>query len=154
MTNLDITLIPDMFLLFLLIIIAFIDFRHKIIPNKILLVGTTVGIAVNLAVGKSSFPEMILGLVSAGTVLLLVALASKGGIGGGDVKLSAMLGIYLGWQHALQTVFLAAILAALAGLGLILAGKANRNTAIPFGPFLAASTFLYFLGQPLLNNWN
>ncbi len=151
--TLDKTLAPAIFLLSLLAIIAVIDYKHKIIPNRILLVGTAVGIALNLAVGKSTLAQMFLGLVAGGTVLLVVAVISKGGIGGGDVKLSAMLGIYLGWQDTLQTIFLASVLGALAGFILMSAGRANRHTAIPFGPFLAISAFVQYLGQPLLNNW-
>ncbi|MFZ3172161.1 MAG: A24 family peptidase [Carboxydocellales bacterium] len=149
-----ITLIPGIFLLCLMIIIAIIDYRQQIIPNKLILVGTIMGTVLNLAVGKLSLLEMIIGLASGGTVLLVIAVISKGGMGGGDVKLAAMLGIYLGWEHTLQTIFLASLLAALTGLVLMLAGKANRTTAIPFGPFLAISTFGLFLGQSLINNWN
>lgn len=152
-SNLDKTLIPAIFLLSLLVIIAVIDYRHRIIPNKLLLVGTTAGVALNLAVGKSGWLQMLLGFAAGGAVLLVVTIASKGGMGGGDVKLSAMLGVYLGWQDTLQTIFLASVLGALAGFGLVLAGRANRHTAIPFGPFLAVSAFVQYLWQPLLNSW-
>lgn len=148
------TQIPVIFLLCLMSIIAIIDYRQQIIPNKLLLVGTIVGAVLNLAVDKLSLLEMIIGLTSGGAVLLVIAIISKGGMGGGDVKLAAMLGIYLGWEHTLQTILWAALLAALTGLVLMLAGKANRTTAIPFGPFLAISTFGLFLGQSLFYFWN
>jgi leader peptidase (prepilin peptidase)/N-methyltransferase len=74
-----------------MIIIAIIDYRQQIIPNKLILVGTIMGTVLNLAVGKLSLLEMIIGLASGGTVLLVIAVISNGGIGGGDVKLAAML---------------------------------------------------------------
>jgi len=77
--------------------------------------------------------------------------ASRGGMGGGDIKLIAMIGAFLGWQAVLLTTFLAAVVGGTVGLVLMLAFGKGRKYAVPFGPFLAAAAIVCVLwGQPII----
>jgi leader peptidase (prepilin peptidase)/N-methyltransferase len=100
--------------------------------------------------GGRHFLSALLGMVLAGAVFLMQALIYPAGLGGGDVKLSGLLGLYLGWlgPGALATgLFLGYLFAAVTGLALIAAGRASRKSHLAFGPFLLAGT----LAAVLLN---
>jgi leader peptidase (prepilin peptidase)/N-methyltransferase len=82
---------------------------------------------------------------------LLIAVISRGGMGGGDIKLVAMIGAFLGWPAVLMTIFLGAFTGAVAGLALMLLGKKGRKDMVPFGPFLALGALLAMVwGQDML----
>lgn len=146
-------LIPALLLIGILIVVSLIDLDYQIIPNKLVAFGFVTGIPINLIFGRITWMEMLCGLLVGGGFLLLIALLSRGGMGGGDVKFTAMLGIYLGWQYTLETVFLASLFGAFVGIGLILTKGATRKTPIPFGPFLALSAYILCLWGPEVNNW-
>jgi leader peptidase (prepilin peptidase)/N-methyltransferase len=78
-------------------------------------------------------------------LFLLIAVLSRGGMGGGDIKLIAMIGAFLGWQAVLVTIFMAAMLSAVVGLSLILLKQKGRKDPIPFAPFLALGAFVAML---------
>jgi leader peptidase (prepilin peptidase) / N-methyltransferase len=134
-----------------LLAVVFIDFDHRIIPDAITLPGTVVGLLGSL-VGPLSVLDAVLGVAAGGGGLLLIAwgyqrVTGREGLGMGDVKLMAMVGAFLGWAGALGTVLLGSLAGSLLGLGLILSGRGNRFTALPFGTFLApAAWFILFLG--------
>ena len=69
--------------------------------------------------------------------MLTVYLVSRGGMGAGDVKLSALMGVFLGWKLVLAALFLAFLSGAVTGILLLAAGLKGRKDPIPFGPFLA-----------------
>ena len=107
-----------------------------------------------MAVGR--FVVALIGLAAAWLLFLIQALIYPAGIGWGDVKLSGVLGLYLGWLGVSALVaglFLGYLLAALAGLGLLAARRATRKSQLPFGPFLLAGTLIAILlsysGGPL-----
>ncbi len=137
-----------------LLAVVFIDFDFRIIPDSITLPGTAAGLLWSL-VGPLPARDALLGTLAGGGTLLLVAwgyerLTGREGMGLGDVKLMAMVGACLGWTGAFGTLLAGSLVGSLVGLGLILARRGNRLTALPFGTFLAPAAWLVmFLGQPL-----
>ncbi len=137
-----------------LVIVTVIDLEHRIIPDEISLPGIPVGIAVHTITHASmgygwAALDGLLGALVGGGVLFLVAFAyeklkKQEGLGGGDIKLIAMLGAFLGWRAAILTLFAASLLGSIVGLILVLILRKGMKYAIPFGPFLVAGGMLYF----------
>jgi leader peptidase (prepilin peptidase)/N-methyltransferase len=132
---------------------ALIDFETRIIPNRITGPAAVVAVAVGLILDPSNEPRRLLWAAIAGGFLLIAALINPAGMGMGDVKLVAVMGLFLG-----RPVIIALLLALLGSVaaGLFIARrrgvKEARKTGIPFGPFLAAGGFLAaLLGDPILN---
>ena len=121
----------------LLVTVTLTDLERRVIPNPVLLVGALVGAGIAAASDPASLPERALAAAGAGGFLFCVALAYPRGMGMGDVKLVAVMGLYLG--RAVAPALLVGFAAgALVGLVLIAReGASARKRAIPFGPFLA-----------------
>jgi leader peptidase (prepilin peptidase)/N-methyltransferase len=120
-----------------LAVVTLTDLERRVIPNGIVLVGAVVGIAIVAATDPASLPERAISAAAASGLLRLGALASRGGMGMGDVKLAALMGLYLGRAVAASLVVGFAA-GALVGVALMLRhGASARKRAIPFGPFLA-----------------
>ena len=133
--------------------ITLTDLDRRVIPNKVLLVAALAGVAI-VAVGEpSSLPERAIAAFAAGGGLFLVALAYPRGMGLGDVKLAALMGLFLG--HNVAPALLVALLAgSIVGLGLIARhGAEARKRAIPFGPFLALGGVVGLLAGDQLVDW-
>jgi len=131
--------------------LAFVDAAHKRLPDALTLLAYPVALvllgAAALAVpdGGRRFGVALTGLAAAWLLFLIQALIYPAGIGWGDVKLSGLLGLYLGWLGVgalVAGLFLGYLLAALTGLALLAARRATRRSQIPFGPFLMAGTLL------------
>jgi leader peptidase (prepilin peptidase)/N-methyltransferase len=134
-----------------LLIVSFIDLQHKIIPDVITLPGIIAGVVASLLLTPVGVVSSILGVVLGGGLFFLVAVISRGGMGGGDIKLIAMIGAFLGWQAVLMTIFLGTFTGAVVGLALMLLGKKGRKDMVPFGPFLALGALLAMVwGQDML----
>jgi leader peptidase (prepilin peptidase)/N-methyltransferase len=128
--------------------LSVIDLRWRRLPDSLTLPAYPAA-ALLLAVGALAIPggprhflSALAGMAAAWLFFALLALIHPGGLGWGDVKLSGVLGLYLGWFGAAAVaagLLGAFVLAALAGLGLIAAGRATRRSQIPFGPFMLAS---------------
>ena len=117
--------------------ITLTDIERRVIPNAILLVGSVIGIGIVAATDPASLPERAAAAAGAGAFLLLFALAYPRGMGMGDVKLAAVMGIFLG-VSVVPALFVGIALGAMAGVVLMLRhGSGARKHAIPFGPFLA-----------------
>ena len=125
-------------LLAALVAITVIDLQCQIIPDVISLPGILAGCLANVATGRVPWLDSLLGIVVGGGLFMVIILASGGGMGGGDMKLGAMLGAFLGWKVVLVAVFVAVILGGTLALTLLASGKRGRKDPIPFGPFLAA----------------
>ncbi|MTI84190.1 MAG: prepilin peptidase [Firmicutes bacterium] len=128
----------------LLVSVSTIDIHHKIIPDGIILTGVILGIPLNFYT-LDMFTNGLLGFLTGGGLLLLVAIVSRGGMGGGDIKLAAMAGIYLGWQNVLLMLFLAFLFGSVVGVITVWKQKKTLKEAIPFGPFLALGAVIAFL---------
>jgi leader peptidase (prepilin peptidase) / N-methyltransferase len=136
-----------------LVVVALIDFDHKIIPNIITLPGLAIGLGLSLWVLPISPLASLLGLLIGGMLFYLIAIVSKGGMGGGDIKLIAMIGAFLGWQGALFTILSGALMGSLVGMMLMLLGKKGRKDKVPFGPFLSCGAILFMLSGDDLIRW-
>ncbi|GIX48684.1 MAG: type 4 prepilin-like proteins leader peptide-processing enzyme [Candidatus Tectimicrobiota bacterium] len=134
-----------------LLIVSFIDLDYQIVPDAITLPGIGAGLLASAWLTPVGLGNAFLGAGLGGGLLLLVALLSRGGMGGGDIKLLAMVGAFLGWRAVLVTVFLGALSGAVVGIALILLGKKKRKEPIPFGPFLSLGALVaLFWGERLL----
>jgi leader peptidase (prepilin peptidase)/N-methyltransferase len=128
-----------------LVAASFIDIDYRIIPDRLILFAVAAGIPLAALQGAEVLKDGLLGAMLGGGALLLVVLFSRGGMGGGDVKLAFVIGWYLGWQKVLVALFLAFVLGAV--LGVLWAFRMGRalKTAIPFGPFLSFGAMLAML---------
>ena len=140
--------------------LAFIDARHKRLPNALTLPSYPVALvllgvaAVFVPGGGRHLADGLIGMAAAWLLFALQAFIYPAGIGWGDVKLSGLLGLYLGWFGAsalLIGLFGGYLLAAVAAVGLLLAGRATRKSLLPFGPFLLASSLAVIIagGSPV-----
>jgi leader peptidase (prepilin peptidase)/N-methyltransferase len=136
-----------------LVAITLTDLELRLIPNRILLVSALAGLAI-LAFGDSgSLAERAGAAVAAGGLLFLVALAYPKGMGLGDVKLAAVMGLFLGRDVA-PAILLALLAGSVVGLVIIAReGAAGRKRAIPFGPFLAFGGVVALLAGDQLIDW-
>lgn len=137
-----------------LLAVTLTDLDRRIIPNRILLVGSAIGLAILVIVDPASLPERAAAAFGAGGVLFLAALAYPGGMGMGDVKLAAVMGLFLGVE-VIPALLIALIAGSVVGVAIIIRhGAAARKRAIPFGPFLAlGSVFALLAGQPLIDGY-
>ncbi len=129
-----------------LIIITFIDLKHQIIPDVISLPGIPLCFLCSFFVPWTDPVESLAGiLVGGGTLYVFAAgyqlLTKKEGMGGGDIKLLAMIGAFLGWKGALLSLILGAFAGSITGILLIAVKGRDLKYAIPFGPFLSAGAF-------------
>ncbi len=140
-----------------LLVVAGTDLSHKIIPNAVTFPGIMVGLVSASTILPLGFLNSVLGILIGGGILWFLAWASpylfgKEGMGGGDIKLLAMIGAFLGWKPALMTIMVGSFLGSLVGVTLIAAQVIKREDYIPFGPFLVCGALVaLFFGQPLLN---
>lgn len=139
-----------------LVVITFIDLDHQIIPDVISLPGIALGIAVSFVSPLVTPVDAVLGALAGGGLLLAVAwtyrmIRGQDGMGGGDVKLLAMIGAFLGWQSIFVTLFVGSVIGSLIGVVVMLYEGADTKLAIPFGPFLAGGALVYlFWGDRIL----
>jgi leader peptidase (prepilin peptidase)/N-methyltransferase len=135
-----------------LVVVTFIDLHHQLIPDKITLPGMALGLGLTfLSLLPVDWAQSLLGLALGGGILYLAALLSRGGMGGGDIKLAALIGVFLGWKKVLLTIFAGVSLGSLVGLGLILFRGKGRKDKIPFGPFLALGAIIsIFWGREII----
>jgi leader peptidase (prepilin peptidase)/N-methyltransferase len=141
-----------------LLLITFIDIDHQIIPDVVTLPGIPIFFAASFALPQITWVESLLGVLVGGGSLFLVAwlyhlLTKKEGMGGGDIKLLAMIGAVIGWKGVLFTIFLASAVGTLAGLLIMLKTRKTMKLAVPFGPFLAIGGISYIFFGPQLINW-
>lgn len=141
-----------------LLVVTFIDIDYKIIPDSITIPGIPISFLATFLLPYVTWKESLAGIVLGGGSLLAVALvyefiAKKEGMGGGDIKLLAMIGGFLGWQGVVFTIFSSSILGTMVGIFIALKTKQGREAAIPFGPFLSIGALLYILQGPEIIRW-
>jgi leader peptidase (prepilin peptidase)/N-methyltransferase len=140
-------------LILLVVPAALIDLEYRIIPNRITALGAALALLIGLALDPGGEPERLLAGAGAGGFLLLAALAYPGGMGMGDVKLAAVMGLFLG--KAVAPAILIALLTGVLLGAVVIARKGareGRKTAVPFGPFLAFGALVaVFAGQPIVD---
>jgi len=140
-----------------LLVITFIDIDHQIIPDVISLPGIPIFFLASFAFAAITYKDSLLGILAGGGSLLLVAvtyslLTKKEGMGGGDIKLLAMIGAALGWKGVLFTIFIGSAIGSLAGIIIILRTRRGLKLAVPFGPFLSMGAIIYiFFGSGIIH---
>lgn len=136
-----------------LLAITLTDLELRIIPNRILIVAAVLGVAICAATDPGSLPERAAAAAAAGGLLFLAALAYPRGMGLGDVKLAAVMGLFLG-RNVAPAILVALLAGSLVGLAMIARdGAAARKRAIPFGPFLALGGVVGLLAGDQLIAW-
>jgi leader peptidase (prepilin peptidase)/N-methyltransferase len=120
-----------------LIAITVIDLRYQIIPDAVTVPGVVTGVLASLASHRVSWVDSLCGVLVGTALFAAVIVLSGGGMGGGDLKLGAMLGAFLGWKALLVALFVAVMLGGTSAVTLLALRKLARKDAIPFGPFLA-----------------
>jgi leader peptidase (prepilin peptidase) / N-methyltransferase len=140
-------------LVLLLVPVTLIDLDFRIIPNTLMLLGAVVALALLAVFDPGEIPEHLIAAVAAGGFFLVAVLAYPSGMGMGDVKLAAVLGLFLG-RAVGPAIFVALVAGSLVG-ALIIARKGareGRKTAIPFGPYLAlGGVVALFAGDAILD---
>ena len=136
-----------------LLVIIFIDMHHQIIPDAITLPCIAIGFIGSFFHSLVSWQQSALGILLGGGILYAIALAyyllaKRDGMGGGDIKLLAMIGAFLGWQSLLFIIFAASLLGSIIGIAAMLKQKKGGRTRIPFGPFLSIAALCWLFFQP------
>ena len=141
-----------------LIVITFIDLDFQIIPDRITLPGISIGLLAGsflmpdpfMRYSLLGFKASFIGFLAGGGLFYAIAVLSRGGMGGGDIKMMAMVGSFMGWKSVLLTTFLGSFTGAVLGIFLMIFKGKGRKTRIPFGPFLALGTLItLFYGQEI-----
>jgi len=135
-----------------LLVIIFIDLYHQIIPDVISIPGVFIGFGLAFVNPYLSWQDAGLGIICGGGFFYAIAagyylFAKRAGMGGGDIKLLAMIGAFLGWQSLPFVVFSSALLGSIIGIGAMAQQKKGGKTVIPYGPFLAVGSYLYLFFQ-------
>ena len=162
----------DLILVFYLILISGIDFHTQLIPDllslpllgiglltsfinpNLFIVSTKLHVFLHVPIPLPIVQIMssILGVLTGGGLLYLIAWVSRGGMGGGDIKLAAAIGAFLGWENVLWSLGVAFLIGGLVALILLISGLKKRKDPVPFGPFIALGAVIVLLFLPLLYN--
>ena len=141
----------------LLVVISFIDIDLQIIPDILSIPGIFIFAFAPMVVPEVTIKDTTLGIIIGGGSLYLVAviyylIRKDEGMGGGDIKLLAMIGAATGWRGVLFTIFISSLMGTLFGISIMMiTQKADSKLKIPFGPYLAAAAILYiFYGEQLI----
>ncbi|MDR9500951.1 MAG: prepilin peptidase [Desulfurivibrionaceae bacterium] len=139
-----------------LLVIIVIDLYHQIIPDLISIPGIILGAAASLLLPGLTWQDSLLGLLLGGGIFYLIALGyylltKRQGMGGGDIKLLAMIGAFQGWQALPFVIFGSSLLGTIVGVGAMVHQKKGGQTRIPYGPFLAVASLIYlFFDQQII----
>jgi leader peptidase (prepilin peptidase)/N-methyltransferase len=136
----------------LLVPVTVIDLDFRIIPNKLMIAGTVVALAILAITRPDDLPEHLIAAFAAGGFLLVAAIAYPAGMGMGDVKLAFVMGLFLGRDVGVA-MLVALVAGSLVGAAVIArkGAKEGRKTALPFGPFLALGGLVgLFAGEPVI----
>ncbi|GBC59620.1 prepilin peptidase [Desulfonema ishimotonii] len=141
-----------------LLAITFIDIDHQIIPDIISLPGIPVFFLAAFALPSVTWQAALIGILVGGGVLYAIAwvyhfITGKDGMGGGDIKLLAMIGALLGWKGVLFTIFVSSAVGTIVGVTVMLYTRKNMKLAIPYGPFLAIGAITYIFSGPRIIDW-
>lgn len=138
-------------LISLLVIIFVSDMAYMLIPDKVLIVFGAYFIIIRLFMPLDPWWDVYLGAAIGFVIPLILAIVSKGGMGGGDIKLFAVLGLVLGWQGILLAFMFSSFYGAFFGVIGLLTGKVKRGVPMAFGPYIVLGTLTtYFFGEKII----
>jgi leader peptidase (prepilin peptidase)/N-methyltransferase len=153
----DIILVPRLLFACAMIVLFAIDLEHYLLPNVITLPGIAVGLAFSLLLPPGVVDALFGVLVGGGTLWLIgeayYRYSGQEGMGGGDVKMLAMIGAFLGWQLVLLTLVLSSFVGALIGGLVIIARRGGMKYALPYGTFLALAALTASLVGTRIIDW-
>jgi leader peptidase (prepilin peptidase)/N-methyltransferase len=141
-----------------LTLVSFIDLSLRIIPDVISLPGIVIGLVISFLHPQMSVKDSLIGVLLGGGSLYVVAsvyhlITKREGMGGGDVKLLAMIGAFIGWKGVLFTILCSSFIGTVVGVTLMLVSSADSKDAVPFGPFLSLGAVIYVLWGEALITW-
>jgi leader peptidase (prepilin peptidase)/N-methyltransferase len=150
-------LVPRLAFACAMVVLFAIDLEHQLLPNVITLPGIVVGLIAS-AVLPPGIVDALIGVLIGGGVLWLIGEAyfrfsGHEGMGGGDVKMLAMIGAFLGWKLVLVTLVLSSIAGSVIGLLVIAIRKGGMKYALPYGTFLALGALVASLAGESIVNW-
>ena len=129
-----------------LLVLAFIDLDHQLLPNMLTLPGLGLGLIFSLLGWSISYGQSVLGAAVGFAVILAIVVISRGGMGMGDAKLMALIGAFLGWQAVFYVLFWGSVVGSISGIIYLYLTRQDKKTPLPFGPSLAAAAIvLYFI---------
>ncbi|WP_456273874.1 prepilin peptidase [Bacillus sp. AK031] len=137
--------------LFMIILVS--DIKYMIIPDKVLLFFSGLFLLERIFVPLTPWWDSLAGAAIGFALLLLIAVISKGGMGGGDIKLYAVIGFVMGVKPMLLSFFLATLLGSVIGIIGLAFGFFQRKKPIPFGPFIAAGALISYFCYSDIINW-
>ncbi|MBT8361350.1 MAG: prepilin peptidase [Deltaproteobacteria bacterium] len=140
-----------------LVTIIWIDIHHQIIPDIISIPGIVMGFCFSFISPLLSWQDSLIGLLVGGGIFYAISysyyiIRKQEGLGGGDIKLLAMLGAFLGWQSLIFIIFASSLTGSMVGLIAMRSQKKGAFTRIPFGPFLAISGLAYLFFHPTIHH--
>ncbi len=141
-----------------LLVIIFIDIHHQIIPDVISLPGIVLGACGSFFCTYLTWQESIIGILAGGGALYLIAfcyyaITRRDGMGGGDIKLLAMIGAFLGWPCLLYVMFFSSLTGSIVGIATMINKNKDTRLKIPFGPFLSLGGLSYLFFKPQIIHW-
>lgn len=138
------------FVLCLLLLISVIDQKKQIVPNVFVIVLFSWLIVWHIVLPHLTNLSALVGFLAGGLLFFIIALVSKGGMGGGDIKLMAVLGFAVGWPYVLILFLLSFIIGAAVGVSLMLFCSKSKESPLAFAPFLSLSYFIIlFWGEEI-----
>ncbi len=144
------------FLFSVLLVIIVIDWRERIIPDGLVIMILVAGViysGLRMIAGDIPWYQPVIGFFAASLPLFILGLIFEGGMGGGDIKLMAAAGLFIGWKGILLALFLASLVGCLAAVYILIRGKGHLKSAVAFGPFLSVGIYLSVLFGSRLVDW-
>lgn len=138
----------------ILLAISVIDYEHKIIPNRLVFVAFILGVIYHIFFGGlSGLISSVIGFFAVSILLYLIAIVSKGGMGGGDIKMMAAFGFCLGWQLIVLSLIVGSLIGSILAIYLLVFKNYTGKTQVPFGPFLASGIFISIIYGNSIIGW-
>lgn len=141
------------FLISFMVVAAYIDWECYMVPNKLVCFGLAAGSFFLIILKNPGYESAWWGVVSVCGFLFLLMVLSGGGLGFGDVKLAAVIGILLGWPLALVAILLSCCLAGITGVLLYLLKKKHLKDTMPFVPFMSMGSYISMMWGEILILW-
>ena len=144
--------------IYLTIIVIFADLKYMIIPDEVTIGGIIIGFIMSFFSSSISWQQSLLGILIGGGILYVVIIlfyiiTKKEGMGGGDVKLLAMIGAFLGIKSIFFVIFVGSLLGLIVSIPFMLIKKKGKDSQIPFGPFLSIAGIIYLYEGEKILNW-
>ncbi|MGI6227559.1 MAG: prepilin peptidase [Peptococcales bacterium] len=136
-----------------LIVVTFIDLEHFLIPNSVVIAILVLGIGLHIFIRPFSIFNALMTFLGVILFFLAFQILSRGGLGGGDVKLSGVLGLWLGWPDTALAIFLGSLVGMIISLAMIALRVKKRKEPIPYGPYLVLGTLIVLFAGEKIWQW-